>query len=206
MDPVSQNSFKSCAGNFDKILIYGPKPTFWESLRIRGQITKSCFCCLLLRRGSYRIGAHFWAFWKMLLCAYSPRGFFESKYSDFYDVKWSTWWVSFDFFEFSKNFYVGFWRPYFRNRGQFTSCVPYVYIGCFEVHSRYRMAILGEFMEFNHVLVNLSALKHYEITIRWLLKSPKAIGSFTFWVLCYDNLHDLVTVYNSMIRLFSLLN
>ena len=25
-------------------------------------------------------------------------------------------------------------------------------------------------------------------------------------VLCYDNLHDLVTVYNSMIRLFSLLN
>ena len=47
-----------------------------------------------------------------------------------------------------------------------SSCVPYVYIGCFEVHSRYRMAILGEFMEFDHVLVNLSALKHYEISIR----------------------------------------
>ena len=61
-----------------------------------------------------------------------------------------------------------------------SSCAPDVYIGCFEAHSRYRRAILGEFMEFDHVLVNLRALKHYEISIHCLLKSPKAIGSFTF--------------------------
>ena len=64
--------------------------------------------------------------------------------------------------------------------GNSPSCVPDVYIGCFEVHSRYRMAILGEFMEFGLVLVNLGALKYYETSIRCLLKSPKTIGSSTF--------------------------
>ena len=130
-DPVSQNIFKRCAGNFVEILIYGPKRTFENFWELGGKLESHVFavCCPfmglihpkngnfiefdhfgsmgVLRRGSYRIGAHFWVFWKMLLCAHFPQGFFESKYSDVNDVKWSTWWVSFDFFDFLKNFYVG---------------------------------------------------------------------------------------------------
>ena len=66
--------------------------------------------------------------------------------------------------------------------GNSPSCVPDVYIGCFEVHSRYRMAILCEFMEFGLVLVNLGALKYYETSIHCLLKSPKELQVSHFYL------------------------
>ena len=147
-DPVSQNIFKRCAGNFVEILIYGPKRTFENFWELGGKLESHVFavCCPfmglihpkngnfiefdhfgsmgVLRRGSYRIGAHFWVFWKMLLCAHFPQGFFESKSVMLMMLNGQHGGSLSIFLIFSKISMLGVWRPFFRNRGQFTKLCP----------------------------------------------------------------------------------